>query len=186
MYTPRLTHRRWFGDSTVPAARPEDSSLRKGSYTPVLQLHDDIDRLFDGMFRGMLNPWETFDFMPRWVRRGDGSATSLLPRLDVNSDEKSYTVSVELPGVKPDAVTCEVRDRALIIRGEKKDETCEEKKDCHVSERSYGSFERVLTLPEDAMVDDIRATHKNGVLTISIPRREPEKPQARSIEISQE
>jgi len=183
MHTPRAHARRWLGGS-VPAVSQEDS--RQRGYTPVLQLHDDIDRLFDGMFRSMLNPWHGVDFMPRWARTGEHKCSCLLPRLDVCSDEKAYTVTAELPGVKPDAVKCEVRDRALVISGEKKDESEEEKKDFFVNERCYGSFERVLTLPEDAEVDEIRASHKDGVLTITIPRHEPEKPQARAIDITAE
>ena len=109
-----------------------------------------------------------------------------MPRLDVSSDEKAYSVTAELPGVRPDDVKIEVRDNALIIHGEKKNEHTEEKKDYYLSERSYGSFERVLTLPEDAVVDEIKATHKDGVLSIAIPRKEPDKPHSKTIEIAKE
>ena len=50
-------------------------------------------------------------------------------------------------------------------------------------ERSYGSFRRVLSMPEDVETDKITATHKDGVLSIEIPRKEPEKPAARKIEV---
>ena len=185
MYTPRLNTRRWFGSHNAPATRP-DNERQGAAYAPMVQLHDEIDRLFDGMFRGMMNPWD-FDFMPRLTSSGaGGSGASVMPRLDVSSDEKAYSVTAELPGVRPDDVKIEVRDNALIIHGEKKNEHTEEKKDYYLSERSYGSFERVLTLPEDAVVDEIKATHKDGVLSIAIPRKEPDKPHSKTIEIAKE
>ena len=55
MYTPRLNTRRWFGSHNAPATRP-DNERQGAAYAPVVQLHDEIDRLFDGMFRGMMNP----------------------------------------------------------------------------------------------------------------------------------
>lgn len=184
MYTPRMNPRRWFGTHNVPATRPDNG--QGATYTPMVQLHDEIDRLFDGMFRGMMNPWD-FDFLPRGAVSSRGAEdAAVLPRLDVSSDEKAYTVSAELPGVKPEDVKLEVRDNALVLHGEKKEETREEKKNYYVSERSYGSFERVLTLPDDAVVDEIKASHKDGVLSITIPRREPEKPQSKTIEIAAE
>lgn len=184
MYTPRLYPRRFFGSHNAPAARP---TAERPDASPMVQLHDEIDRLFDGMFRGMMNPWD-FGFMSRSASSGGNgdSGVAVMPRLDVSSDEKAYTIAAELPGVSPDDVKLEVRDNALILHGEKKDESKDEKKDYYVVERSYGSFERVLTLPDDAVVDEIKATHKDGVLSISIPRREPEKPQSKSIEISKE
>lgn len=183
MYTPRLNNRRWFGSHTAPATRP-DQERQGASYAPVVQLHDEIDRLFDGLFRGMMNPWD-FDFMPRRAT-ANGAESAIMPRLDASSDEKAYTVTAELPGVQPDNVKIEVRDNALILEGEKKDENTEENKDYYVSERSYGSFRRVLALPEDAVIDEIKASHKDGVLRISIPRREPDKPQSKTIEISRD
>lgn len=185
MYTPRLNTRRWFGSHNTPATR-SDNERQNTSYAPVVQLHDEIDRLFDGMFRGMMNPWD-FDFMPRWASsNAGGTGSAIMPRLDVSSDEKAYTVTAELPGVQPDDVKIEVRDNALILHGEKKSENTEEKKDYYLSERSYGSFERALALPEDAVVDEIKATHKDGVLSITIPRKEPDKPQSKTIEIAKE
>lgn len=184
MYTPRLNTQRWFGSQHSPAPRT-DHERQGTAYAPVVQLHDDIDRLFDSVFRGMMNPWD-FGFMPRLRSSHAGAAASVMPRLDVSSNEKTYTVTAELPGVQPDDVKIEVRDNALILQGEKKSENTEEKEDYYLSERSYGSFERVLALPDDAVVDEISATHKDGVLCIAIPRKEPDKPQTKTIEITKQ
>ena len=95
-------------------------------------------------------------------------------------------LSVELPGVEPENVRLEVRDNALIVAGEKKQENRDDKKNQHVLERVYGSFQRVLALPEDADAEAVTATHKNGVLTVTIPRKVPAQSRAKSIEITRE
>lgn len=112
----------------------------------------------------------------------------IAPKLDVHGDDKQYSVTVEVPGVDQEAIKISLHDDALIISGEKK---CEQKTDdtehgCFHSERSYGSFQRVLGLPEDADRENISAAQKNGVLTVVIPRKTPESRAAREISISHE
>ena len=91
-----------------------------------------------------------------------------MPRVDLTSDDKAYTLKVEVPGVEPDDVKLSVHDGMLEISGEKKCES--EDKEKHVTERSFGSFCRRMSLAEDADIDAIAASHKNGVLTVTIPR----------------
>ena len=126
----------------------------------VNQLHDDIDRLFGGFFGR--------DFLPDFFTRDE---KALMPQIDFKSDDKTYTMSVELPGVAPDELT---------ISGEKKEEVKEDGK-THVQERRYGSFMRSMTLPEDADCESIKAVTKNGVLTLEIARKPESK--AKSIEV---
>jgi HSP20 family protein len=185
MYTPRFSPRRWPGINSVPAARADDA-VRSGGHTPVVQLRDEIDKLFDDMFQNMLSPWTDFGVSLRGRPVRLSGIPAVAPRLDVSSDEKMYTITVELPGVSPGDVSLEVRENVLSLRGEKKQERKEENADVHINERSFGSFERALALPDDAVSDEIKASHKDGVLTISIPRREPEKPASRTISINQE
>ena len=78
-------------------------------------------------------------------------------------------------------VNIKLDDGVLTISGEKKEETTDDKTKSHVKERRFGSFMRSMTLPEDADAEHISASSKDGVLTISIPRKAPEKPQARTI-----
>ena len=137
----------------------------------INQLHDDIDRLFGGFFeRGW---WP--DFFAR-------DEKAMLPSLDFKSDDKTYVLSIELPGVAPEDVKIEVNASELTISGEKKEEVREDGR-THVQERRYGSFMRRLTLPEDADTDAIRAVARNGVLTLEIARKEPEQNKVRSIEV---
>ena len=159
----------------------------------MTQLHDEIDRLFNGMFGGLVAPWDNFytDMMPDNARKALADV-SISPRVELSSDDKVYTLTAELPGVDPADVKLEVRDNMLFLRGEKKrdsytpkqeDESKDERR-VHVTERAYGSFERAMTLPEDADVEAIKASHKDGVLTVLIPRKEDEAPKSRTIEVT--
>lgn len=172
----RLFPSRWFA--------PRESSVHRDDL-PGMPARNDMENFFQNMFSGMVTPWEAMnEFMPFW--RHQRAQAAILPNLDLTSDEKSYALRIELPGVEPENVSVEVRENALIISGEKKRDNADEQKNQHVLERVYGSFQRVLALPEDADTQAVTASHKNGVLTVSIPRKVPAKAQARSIEITRE
>ena len=130
---------------------------------PTTKGYDPIDTLFGSFFNTMLTPWG-----PRFFRNFQQSEDALMPRVDMTSDEKAYTLHVEIPGVNPDDVKLSINNGVLEISGEKKNDT--EDKNKHVTERYYGSFSRSLTLPEDVDLEAISAAHKNGVLTVTIPR----------------
>ena len=156
-----LTPSRWFA--------PHEAMRRNA---PV---RDDIDRFFNNFFGGMMAPWAPAFF------RGFEKEEALMPRVDLTSDDKAYTLKVEVPGVEPDEVKLSVHDGVLEISGEKKCET--EDKEKHVTERTYGSFSRSMTLAEDADIDAITAAHKNGVLTVTIPRLAESKSKEKVIAI---
>ncbi len=143
----------------------------KRDYSGLSRLHNELDRMFDNFFSPAFFDREPFRF------RGD-----FLPSLDVTSDDKTYAMKVELPGVAPEAVKLEVNDGVLTISGEKKEETKDEQTK-EVRECSYGSFTRSMTLPEDADAEHITATSKNGILTVSIPRKAPDQSRVRKIEV---
>ena len=143
----------------------------KRDYSGLSRLHNELDRRYDNFFSPAFFDREPFRF------RGD-----FLPSLDVTSDDKAYAMKVELPGVAPEAVKLEVNDGVLTISGEKKEETKDEQTK-EVRECSYGSFTRSMTLPEDADAEHITATSKNGILTVSIPRKAPDQSRVRKIEV---
>ena len=143
----------------------------KRDYSGLSRLHNELDRMFDNFFSPAFFDREPFRF------RGD-----FLPSLDVTSDDKAYAMKVELPGVAPEAVKLEVNDGVLTISGEKKEETKDEQTK-EVRECSYGSFTRSMTLPEDADAEHITATSKNGILTVSIPRKAPDQFKVRKITV---
>jgi len=147
-------------------------AARRGE-DPLARMHREMDRMFDDVFGGAMRPWgET------------GTDLLLRPSMDISETKDAYRVAVEVPGIERDAIDLTVDGDDLIIAGEKRQESKEDEEGFHRIERSYGRFRRVLTLPDDADPDHIRAQFENGVLKIEIPRREgSEKPGARKIEI---
>jgi HSP20 family protein len=136
---------------------------------PLWELHREMDQLFERAFQGFHLPFGG----------SSAAAQSLLkPNVDIRENKKSYTISVEVPGVEEGDVKLELANGTLTISGEKKHEKEDKGELYHSIERSYGSFKRVLSLPQDAREDDIKATFKNGVLTVTVPRKHMEKPES--------
>ena len=143
----------------------------KRDFDGLSRLHDEVDQMFNNFFAPSLFEREPFQMK-----------SDFLPSLDVTSDDKAYAMKVELPGVAPEAVKLEVSDGVLTISGEKKEETKDEQTK-EVRECSYGSFTRSMTLPEDGDAEHITATSKNGILTVSIPRKAPDQSKVRKITV---
>ena len=89
-----------------------------------------------------------------------------IPRGDIAEKDTHYLVSFDLPGVAKEDIHIEAYDSKLKVSGERK----------AYSEKSYGRFERIVTLPEGVDSDGIMAHHENGVLAIAIPKAEEAKP----------
>lgn len=167
--------------------KKETIPIKRGEYLQtqspmnnMMQLHREIDRLFDDAFRGFpsLNRSSLWDHM-----MNDDFMPTFRASVNISSDEKQYTISLEAPGMEQKDLSIELKDGALFIKGNKQQE--QEEKDQHFYrvERHYGSFERVLAIPDDANAEEISASMKNGVLTVSIPRKELPKPDVKQIEI---
>ena len=107
----------------------------------------------------------------------------LRPKMDISEARKSYTVKAELPGVELDDVAIRVFGRNVVIRAEKRQETESDEEGYHCIERSYGSVQRTLSLPEDADPDGIDATFKNGVLTLRIPKHPARAAEEREVAV---
>ena len=122
------------------------------------------------------------------LARGKGSQieTALLkPDLDVTGDGGQYMVAVELPGVEDKDIHVELLDdNSISISGEKRREEEKKGQGYYRMERSYGSFRRILTLPADADISAIKASHKDGVLTISLPRKAADLSGSKRIELT--
>lgn len=145
----------------------------------------EMDQMFDQMVRAANAPFGLFSSHPFGAGEFE-DGVMLKPKLDISGDEQAFHVSLEVPGVDEKDLKVELRDKHLIISGEKKREIEEgnaEKGMFHM-ERSFGSFRRVISVPEDILPDDIRAAYQNGVLNIEIPRREKVESKPRKIEIT--
>jgi len=161
---------------------------RRGGYVhPMQQLRDEMDRLFDGFFgHGLARSWPRslldMDWEPFRVR-GEGKPLITMPQVDVHETDAAYTIEAELAGMSDKDVELVVKEDVLTLKGEKKEEKKEEKKDYLRTERSYGSFERSFVLPDGVDRDKIAATFKNGVLTITLPKTEKARKEAKTIAI---
>ncbi len=102
---------------------------------------------------------------------GQRVADWFAPRSEAATDKAGYEITIELPGVQPDDIELSMHDGALIVRGEKRAERRAEGRTYFFSEREYGAFQRSFRLPADADPNAVEASHADGVLTVSIPRR---------------
>jgi HSP20 family protein len=132
---------------------------------------DEMERMFDAVFPTFFNP----------IRR-----ESWYPAVDVVESADAVDVTAELPGLADNDVELNVRENVLTISGEKRVETekSDEKRNVFYAERSYGRFERSLTLPAYVDAETATATFKNGVLTVHLPKLEQHK--SRTIKVSGE
>ncbi len=156
----------WFKDEenernsqTAVSCRTKDGNIEQYP-NPVSPLYNDINELFGRFLQG-------YGTLPNALS-GRGM---LRPTVDINATDNEYTISVEVPGIEQDDIKLEINDSTLIVHGEKRQEKEDKKKNYYRMERSYGAFQRLLTLPDDADRDKVNAHFKNGVLTVSIPRK---------------
>jgi HSP20 family protein len=141
---------------------------------PLRDFQRDINRLFDDTFR---------DFADMDAPFLHTAGSLLTPVTDLAASDKEYTVTIEVPGAKKDDIKIEVVDNIMTISGEKKQKEEEKEKDFYRQERYYGSFKRVIPLPQDADEDHIKADFEQGVLTVTMPRKDMPKPKVKEIEI---
>jgi HSP20 family protein len=112
-----------------------------------------------------------------WPSMQGGSLTSAwIPACDVCEDRDSVTISVELPGVRPEDVKLTVENNVLTVRGEKKEETRSDQEQARRTERTYGWFERAFVLPISVDPEQIEARYDNGILRVMIRKAERAKP----------
>lgn len=92
------------------------------------------------------------------------------PAVDIVEKDKAYEVTAELPGMDEKNIEVKVANGTLCIKGEKEEDKEDKRKDYHLSERRYGSFERRFQIPEGVDADKIEAKFSKGVLTVSLPK----------------
>jgi len=123
---------------------------------PMLDLHREMNRFFDEMFRG--------------GSLADVRAGMQLPRVDLHEKDGELCVTAELPGVAKDDLELQLNGDMLTISGEKKDEHEQEQRNYYMSERSYGRFQRTIQLPCSPRPDQVKASFENGILNVRMPR----------------
>jgi HSP20 family protein len=138
---------------------------------PFESLRREIDRIFDDFDGGFFRfPFRRSLYDMKPFERVSQAAWNA-PAADIVDKEKSYEISAELPGLDEKQIEVKLANGGLTITGEKKEEKEEKEKDYYLKERRYGSFQRYLELPEGVDADKIEASFKNGVLTVSMPKK---------------
>ncbi|HXG52697.1 MAG TPA: Hsp20/alpha crystallin family protein [candidate division Zixibacteria bacterium] len=127
----------------------------------------EMERFFDEMWGGRTRPW--------WRRRRPFAVEISAPPVDCYEDKDDVVVKAELPGIDRENIEINLTDRMLTIKGEKKREEKIEEKNYYRAERSYGSFVRSVELPREVQAEKAKASFKNGVLEIRIPKTEEAK-----------
>ena len=105
------------------------------------------------------------------------------PRVDISENKENIFVRAELPGMKAENVKITLSEGTLTLRGEKKRAEETKTENFHRIERSHGEFVRKFSLPAGLNEDAVSASFTDGVLEITIPKREPEKPREREVQI---
>jgi len=169
-------------ETKVPAKieeKPAEHAAVPGAWRPFESLRREVDRLFEDFDRGFWRfPSRTlFDIEPIW-RRGVTA-----PAVDIVEREKDYQVAAELPGMEEKDIEVKVIGDVMTIKGEKREEKEEKKKDYHLSERRYGAFQRSFSLPSGVDADKIGANFNKGVLTVTLPKKPEAIKSERKVEI---
>jgi len=161
----------------LPVKKEATPPSAAGAWQPFEALHREVDRLFDEFNGGFWrSPFRRslFDYAPL----GRMAASFNPPAVDIAEKDNAYEITAELPGIAEKDVDVKLAGGVLTIKGEKKSEKEEKKKDYVLSERSYGSFERSFGLPDGVDAEKIDAMFKNGVLTVTLPKKpEAQKPE---------
>ena len=142
---------------------------------------DEMDRWYSRMIgdRTTAVPWASNRGRGATAQQGDWS-----PAIEAFQRGNEFVVRAEVPGMKRNEITVEAGDDALTIRGERRQEQTEEREGMFWTERSYGSFCRVIPLPPGVISDSAKATFNNGVLEVVMPAPPQETRRGRKIDIS--
>ncbi len=137
-------------------------------------MRDEMDRVF-GRFE---RDWPFPNLFGR-----EGRGTLLVPELDVRENPNSITIEAELPGVEEKDISVTLANGVLTIKGEKKQEKEEKSESYHLTERSFGSFQRSLRLPETVDDAKLEARFDKGVLKVTAAKKPEAVKAERRIEI---
>ena len=130
----------------------------------------EMDRMFDNFFGREADVAE--------------SPMTWYPSVDIKETKDDFVLTAEVPGMSKDDIKINISDNTLTIKGEKKEEKKEEDTNYHRVERRYGSFQRSFTLPTQIQGNKVKAAYKDGVLTITLPKKEEVKPKEIPIAVS--
>ena len=161
------------GASRMPA-RSGGGAQALGPFSAIQRITEEMDRLFESFGMGR-------NFFPEEMSRGAGAGAAVgapslwSPHIEIAERNGKLMIQADLPGVDRNDVNVEIEPEAVIIRGERTQQSERRDQGYYHSERSYGSFYRTIPLPEGIDIDAANATFRNGVLEIELPM--PQRPQ---------
>jgi HSP20 family protein len=156
----------------------EDAALARETANPIVELHRRMDDLFNDFFEGFA--------LTRWPFGEKGERFALTPSVDVSETDDEITVTADLPGMDEKDIEVTLDNDVLVLRGEKKREHEEKKRNYHLVERAYGEFCRRIPLAADIEPEKVKARFSKGVLTVSIPKKPEARSREKRIQISSE
>jgi HSP20 family protein len=136
-------------------------------FNEFASLQDRFNQLLNqpsGLFRGFAGPEQSL------------TASNFMPAVNIYEDEHTINIDAELPGVEEKDIDISMENNVLTISGERKLENEEKKENFHRIERSYGRFTRSFTLPPTVDSEHVNAEFNNGILKITLNKREEAKP----------
>jgi HSP20 family protein len=142
-----------------------------GPFGELLGIQDEINRLFDTTLGRPLERMGLFE--GEWA-----------PAVDVLEDENRVVVKAELPGMTEKDIEVSILGDTLTIKGEKRKEEEKKEKHYHRMERTYGVFHRTVTLPSSVASDKTKASFKDGILEIEMPKKEEAKPKQIKVDVN--
>ena len=160
------------------ASRSLAPASRSRSRTPSFPALLDPMRLMNSLLSDVVS-----------TRPSDGDGNDLLlaqPRMNIEDTGNELRVTAELPGVSEDDVQVTLDDDTLIIAGEKRDEREVDDRDVRLVERVFGRFRRAIQLPFSPNPDQVEASFRNGVLTITVPKNAEQRSKQRQIEVKRD
>jgi HSP20 family protein len=179
----QATNERGGGQQTGVTRRgPIAPSAWTGSpFTFMRRFSEEMDRLFEdfGMGRGFLTP----TFGRELDRFGEIGGSVWSPQVEVFERGGQLVVRADLPGMTKDDINVDIREDALVIRGERREEREEDEEGYYRTEGSYGSFYRQIPLPEGVNAENANATFRNGVLEVTMQAPERAEQRSRRLEV---
>ena len=144
------------------------------STVPVLRAVPRFDDVFDEFFRG-------FGVAPAWPEAG--RLGKFTPRIDLQETDEALIVTAELPGLEEKDFEVSLEDEVLTIKGKKRTEHEETREGYRHVETTSGSFCRAIPLPSEVDADAVKASYKQGVVTVTLPKLAEARRQARTVPV---
>jgi HSP20 family protein len=133
-----------------------------------------------------LRVWEPFrrvaPFYADFDKLANEAEGTWHPSVDISENENAFVLKAELPGVSREDINIDINNKTLTLKGEKKFEEKTEKENYVRVERSYGSFSRTFALSDKVDTENVKASYKDGVLEVTLPKKEEAKPKEIKVE----